>query len=550
MGTELYDVILEQGETAEAGERIPGRMGEQEAKLPTIPGRMGEQEAKLPTIPDAPEMFSTPQQKKEAFIAAHGKAPVLTGRSIAAKPMFYDSGRVPEQVGRSPQRETKVPVKPLFFDTQTSFSRRSNFSEQARLYANERRDECPYVPFQCYWPSYEFMSRPQLDYYFYLRGFFRSEAYIAADLSYLFLYIYELINQAGADGTEDGIRKLAYIWANYRKPYKKLDLYMIPWVGDYLEYYSCDMEKAYGLLEQAGLFLLLSADMQFDFYAQNDRVMPVELIARFSDYKFYNSVFVRGENGSLLLEYLPGLIYRLREPLMDHAPPASQSPGRIPFSRALFDDSGCMGEQEAKLPTSPGNKYLPVRPAYEKHIPFRAFITAAIKTFENELRALTKYKGRLGVNSLPAECINICKRHALDAYDGIQTAGPVEITINRERLLALIKDSDEVRERLLDGQDEYGGEESGTSTPQTFFKKEIIETQPTVSSGMPLLSLTPLQQKIIAFLRESGGDSSSDELNSAFPGVFVGVEIDYINAAALDATGDLLIFLENDRWNI
>ena len=418
---------------------------------------------------------------------------------------------------------------------------KKSFYETAVEYAGETREKTDHIPFLCYWPSYEYMSRPQLDWYFYLREKLRAGEYITTDLSYLFVYIYELLNQIGVDGPEDGFAKMVDIWKNYRETYDKLDRYLIDWAGDYIIYYNCDPEKCFELLEKENLFLLMPADMLMDHYMKNDTAMPLELIARFCDYKFCESEFIKGREGSLFTDHLPNLFGEIRRSMNQKedggfktrfVPYANIKHTKIPFLRTPFNNKT--------------NTRLQVYPQYEQHKPLRAFVTAVVKEFENELRTLTKHKGRLRFDALPAEIADICKKTAAGAVSGAKRGQTVEITIDRTRLLALIQDSDEVRRKLIEGNYEYGEE------PQEPEENAGTEQPPPKPAESGFLSgLSPVQQKIIGFLSENG-DCGQKEMDGAFFGVFVGVEIDRINEEALnyEGIGDLLIGFENDRWHI
>ena len=165
---------------------------------------------------------------KEDFIAKFGKPPSVTTKDIK-------------------KRQT-------YFTPQPSHNKKS-FIEMAREYADRTAEKSNPVPFMCYWPSYEFMSDAQLNWYFYLRGCLRNGEYITADLSYIFVYIYEIINQINVLNPEDGFKTLINIWAHYRKTFFKLDHYMIGWTSDYIDFYNCDASGAIELLKKENLFL-------------------------------------------------------------------------------------------------------------------------------------------------------------------------------------------------------------------------------------------------------------------------------------------------------
>ena len=518
MDSELYTITFEDEERK--GEKIPRRInpaGEKAAPSAPIMAKSDDWEQRLAER----RAGANKSGSVNDFYAKYGKPPSLTTKDILAR-----------------QGAPQLPPLP----NQTT---KKSFYEMAVEYAGDTREQCESVPFLCYWPSYEYMSKAQLDWYFYLRGRLRAGEHIEADLSYLFVYIYELINQIGTADPGEGFEKMVGIWKNYRKTHDKLDRYMIDWVGDYIICYGCDPKKSFELLEKEDLFLLMPADMLMDHYMNNDSAMPIELIARFCDYKFYESEFIKGENGSLFADHLPGLFSEIRRSMGEKKeggfrerfrPYANIKHTKIPFLRAPFENKA--------------NMRLQVYPPYEKYKPLRAFVTAAVKEFENELRAQKKFKGRLRPEKLPDEIAGICKKIAGEAASGEKIEQTVKITIDRERLLSLILDSDEVRKKLIEGNYEYG-----ENTAQPDEKSEEDETPKAAekpSENGFLAGLPPVQQKIIEFLLERGGSGASDEIGAAFPGVFAGVEMDRINAAALESEeiGDLLIGFENERWQI
>lgn len=609
---ELYTITL--SDQAETGEKIPERIYASE-KIEY------KKQEYVKAKPQESPVFISREQKKQDFYARHGLPPVLTSSALIARQAYYK----PPVLQNPPNRKS--------------------FIEQAREYADKSHEKTDHIPFMCYWPSYEYMSQAQLNWYFYMRSCIRKHEYIDTDLSYLFLYIYELINQVGTGSPEDGLERLIDLWINYRSRYSKLDRYLTEWVGDYISLYKCDAEKAFERLKAEGLFLLMPTDMLADYYFSKGQVLPIELISRFSDYKIYESEFIKGEHGNLFTDHLVSLVNDIREHMNKINPGSfekrellilsARQHKRLPFQRALFHN--------------PDNIRIESCLPYEQHKPLRIFIKAIIKEFENQLRKLTNYRGRLRPDSLPEDIKKLCIKHANNAFNGLQPEKKVEIKIDRNKLLELMQDSDEVRRRLIEGNDEYDDfmpadsdssaeaasygqldiaksdmivehktqreaydKEAENDTAEICIKqtehngagKDITQantvipqadnalaqsnivmpsankssttenvnlrsandmpsaydttaddnpanlgTQPDGSSSFRS-RLTELQQNILDYLTAHGLSSSTAELSAAFPGIFVGVEIDKINDIALEEIGDLLICLEGERWFI
>lgn len=92
----------------------------------------------------------------------------------------------------------------------------------------------PHVPFFSYLPRYAQMNSAQWAYYLYMKE--RAACGVGlpeADLSYVILYIYEIINLEGVIPPEQGAATLASVWMLYRRVHPMLDKYMSEWLADY-----------------------------------------------------------------------------------------------------------------------------------------------------------------------------------------------------------------------------------------------------------------------------------------------------------------------------
>ena len=119
-------------------------------------------------------------------------------------------------------------------------SRESIFIKQAKLLAGYEED----YPFQGsivrYYPTYQSLTDQELRGYFSWRTKLRRGDVQKTSLSFVFLYIYELINQIGVSDPMDGYRKLT----EFRDTYGKIDESILPylarWLSDYVVYFDLD----------------------------------------------------------------------------------------------------------------------------------------------------------------------------------------------------------------------------------------------------------------------------------------------------------------------
>ncbi len=89
------------------------------------------------------------------------------------------------------------------------------------------------IPCEYHSPTYSGLNVYQLRSYFSWRTFAREGDFKPTQISYIYLYIYELINKIGIKNDIDGLNKLLEIWHYYRKYDSKLDIYLPNWLKDY-----------------------------------------------------------------------------------------------------------------------------------------------------------------------------------------------------------------------------------------------------------------------------------------------------------------------------
>ena len=118
------------------------------------------------------------------------------------------------------------------------------FVRQGRLMA-DYEDDFPFSgTFFRYYPTYQLMSDVQLRGYFSWRTKLRRGQVEPIALSFVFVYIYELLNQIGVASPEEGYDKLVA----FRDAYSPIDgtvaHYLKDWLVDYVVYYGLDPSLA------------------------------------------------------------------------------------------------------------------------------------------------------------------------------------------------------------------------------------------------------------------------------------------------------------------
>lgn len=102
-------------------------------------------------------------------------------------------------------------------------------------------DDCPYTgEFKSYYPTYNALSDRQLRGYFTWRAQVRHGVIQKTSLSFVYLYIYELICGIGVANAREGFAQLKEIWQTHREFSPELDRFMATWLRDYAVYHGLD----------------------------------------------------------------------------------------------------------------------------------------------------------------------------------------------------------------------------------------------------------------------------------------------------------------------
>ncbi len=144
-----------------------------------------------------------------------------------------------------------------------------------------------------YFPDYQMMNFEQLRTYFTWRTKVRKGIVEETSFSYVFLYIYELINHIGIQNSLDGLEKLLFLWGKYETYEKRLSRYMAGWVKDYYIVNEIPIPFAKLVQEHTVLQEAYPNLAEEDFF---------EAYSAFSDYKFHKSIFYSEKTAPFIRE--------------------------------------------------------------------------------------------------------------------------------------------------------------------------------------------------------------------------------------------------------
>lgn len=368
------------------------------------------------------------------------------------------------------------------------------FYKQAVL-MKDFEDDYPYeVPFSSYYPFYQKLGYEQLRTYFTWRTKARMGVFAKTSLSYVFIYIYELINNIGTEDPKDALSKLMSLWSAYKAYDNTVEKYLIKWVKDFHVYYELPFSFK-EFVVQNGLeefYPLIAADD-----AKSE--LCFSRLCGISGYNIKKSVFYNEKTSGMISACFDFIILRLQtvfknsgislEGLLYRS--AKSKTLWLPFQGALFYPA--IKQRGREVVFSEKEIYiceqnLWLQSALVPSGSGRRLLSYILKQTESELRRLTGYKYRLSVNTgaLGEELSGRLKGAGISLEKEIKSAAS---DFYRERNKTVVKVDlsllQRIRNEALDTQEKLIVPEDETETKTAAVKETVTGTATATDAAMP-----------------------------------------------------------------
>ena len=189
----------------------------------------------------------------------------------------------------------------------SKYSFYERFRSDAIKYYSLTGSECAFASFFSYMPQYMQLNRDQRGYYLWWRENVRRQIWLQTDYSYIFLYIYEIINLPDFISPAHGLDMLCDVWLAYRGQFPKLDRYLTEWVCDFCLINI--MEPPYERLAPIMGTVLSCASFK-EFYlktgGKSGKPYASALLNFASNYNWRASKFYNAETAGLFERYMEG----------------------------------------------------------------------------------------------------------------------------------------------------------------------------------------------------------------------------------------------------
>ncbi|MCL2662226.1 MAG: TerB N-terminal domain-containing protein [Oscillospiraceae bacterium] len=300
------------------------------------------------------------------------------------------------------------PVREKFYEMRKlasvrPFARNSSelFYRQAKFMEDFRDDYDGNAKFNMYYPCYQNMGYEYLRTYFTWRTKVRDGDIQPTSLSYIYLYIYELLSGIGTCDPADGLKKLLALWndVSFKKP--GVEKYLPKWLKDYHIFYILP-DSFSDFVEKNNMQKYFSLSLLFDESAEN----KLEIWNSISGYDVTNSKFYKDGNEQLLNDCFSAVYHAVQgfcikrntrlEDLLVYSV-SRRSPWQ-PFKQALFDSRIKQPDREIKI--NEFERYYCKNGQWTANLPVyyssqKDFVGYIIKKTEACLRNSTGYKYKL-----------------------------------------------------------------------------------------------------------------------------------------------------------
>ena len=428
-----------------------------------------------------------------------------------------------------------------------------NFRKAALIYYDYKTNKCEYVPFFSYMPQYSQLSTEQKNYYFYWRSEIRRGKFPKTDYSYLYLYVYEILNLPDKIPAKEGIKILATLWREYRADLPKISANFSVWIQDYclIHRLPCPTDEL-----KEFMYEVIGASAFKEFYISDigcaDGESVGSMIAFLSDYDWRRGKFIEEADTALYKKHMYTAMRSLLLRLDSCGELYDSSEGTQVLTRNAFPNSLCTHSVKCRLEI----EYISLAGADK----LRLGITAAVRYAENKIRAMMGVKSRLAVKDLPDRYKEIIDAYFLLAEDRNERIRAKEQIPEYERLYdapseglsfagadEIERASWETTQRLV-VEEEDGADESEEAVIPP--RENAIEAE-NDTAGAPdakpenadTYGLSDEDIKLLSRIYGGEGTADIDEIS-------MDSAAERINEAFSDAIGDVVLYHDGEKYQI
>ena len=273
------------------------------------------------------------------------------------------------------------------------------FMRERAALLHRHGEECPYVGFSSYSPRYSQMSKAQLSYYLWWRENVRRGNYVQTDISYVKLYIMELVTCSDDEDAGDYLHKLCQV-SRLCVSNPIWHVFIGRTISDFclLHMLPCPPELLFDILPT-----LISEHISDEIFLplnQNTRKNYADLaISYISLYNYKKSKIYEGDKCELFDLHIKAALHEVFNNDISYGKIASLASGI--FSTSLSDRKIFDGRHEFCAPNTR------IQVSYYPIGCISTAVTNAIRYAENKLRECLGVRTKLAINDMDSDIAGI-----------------------------------------------------------------------------------------------------------------------------------------------
>ena len=415
------------------------------------------------------------------------------------------------------------------------------FLADAIRYMDRQGEECEAVPFFSYVPQYNQLNDAQRSFYFWFRSCARRGEYLPADLSYVLLYVYELINLGDRLDPKRTQDQLVGLWNAYGEKYAGITVKLADWICDYSLIHRLPPPRE----GRSRLIAKVIALKEFFIPMPRGDVEGCarSLLRYCNSYDYKTSKFATPENLPLFDRHVHGaLLCAVRYYSTDGRILSGLGSEDSRLSRDAYAGALCVADEKYRIEV----QYC----SFSRSNELRFLVGDVVKYAENKLRAHLGIKSRMTVYSIPSELTRLIddyflrelpkrtpskKEQEKQAYEALYELPRKPLSLADAKRIEL--ESWDTTRELVDAFEE-GKEECETPTP--------VPSPPTVEQPQEKTEATDgwrplLGDLFFVLLQTAKGDRGAIGSYARKTGTLADVIAERINEVAWDRLGDAVL---------
>lgn len=427
------------------------------------------------------------------------------------------------------------------------------FKNDAARYFSEIVGEREYIPFFSYVPQYNQLSQKQLEYYLWWRENARNGNFIKTDVSYLLLYIYEIINLGNSVDVRTSQYMLTEIWNNYASEFPEIAAKLSAWI--------CDFSLVHRLsppLNADGRIVKCERSLK-EFYISMPKESPEKCIASLlkycSSYDYRDSKFYNNANREIFdVHVFSSLVFAWKNCGHKDGFLKDFAIGDSKMMRDAYNGALCCSDEKYRIEI----EYC----SFSRMNELRYQIGDMVKYAENKIRTALAVKSKLSVYSntelyklldkyfelyLPPRSKSAKKPKETYEYDALYSVPQKEFSLSDAKKIEL--DSWETTDDLIsafDGEQEYAEHNEAYCQPKP---TEISNAQTANNEEQTdILDALKIYLPFVFAVRDNDREKQMTEALSQ--GKMIDSLVDEVNGISLEIIGDILIEDNGEGYSI